>query len=382
VRRRSLLLILVASLALVVAAPVAARYQRGAALVIKSAGMHGWPERVAGINASHVKVTPADVPSRGGTLRGRTYRPEAGFERVVALFPGVHAAGIDEPRLVGFAEHLAERGLAVLTVELPDLKGYGVTPRTTDQIEDAARWLSTQRELSPDGRVGMMGISFGGGLTLVAAGRPAIKDRVAFALSFGGHGDFARTLRFLCTGEQPDGSYRPPHDYGVVIVLLGVADQVVPSAQVEVLRHGIRTFLEASHVDMVDKARAARIFEAARDEADAMPEPARTFMRYVNARDVKTLGPLLLPHIGAIANDPALSASRSPSPNAPVYLLHGTDDNVIPAIESQYLARYLDSHTRVHLLLSPLITHAELDRPARLGELWKLIAFWSGALSE
>jgi dienelactone hydrolase len=310
------------------------------------------------------------------------YRPEGSFRRAVALFPGVHADGIDEPRLVGFAERIASRGLLVLTVELPDLKRYSVTPQTTDQIEDASRWLSAHRELAEDRRIGMLGISFGGGLTIVAAGRPALRDHVAFALSFGGHADFPRTLRFLCTGTQPDGSYRRPHDYGVAVILLAVANRVVPAEQVPALQHAVLTFLEASHVDMVDKPRAAAIFRAAREEADAMPEPSRTLARYVSARDVKRLGPVLLPHLGGIATDPALSAARSPSPTAPVYLLHGSDDSVIPAMESQYLAGYLDGHTRVHLLLSPLITHAELDRPVQIADVWRLIAFWSGVLGE
>jgi predicted esterase len=105
-------------------------------------------------------------------------------------------------------------------------------------------------------------------------------------------------------------------------------------------------------------------------------------MRYVNARDVKRLGPLLLPHVAALAGDPALSAERSPAPRAPVYLLHGVDDNVIPAVESSRLARYLEPATGVHLLLTPLITHAEVDRPADVREIWKLISFWSGVLDE
>ena len=75
-------------------------------------------------------------------------------------------------------------------------------------------------------------------------------------LSFGGHGDLPRTLRYLCTGVQPDGSVRPPHDYGVAIILLGVADRVVPADQVEPLRQAILAFLHASHVDMVDKPQA------------------------------------------------------------------------------------------------------------------------------
>ena len=81
-----------------------------------------------------------------------------------------------------------------------------------------------------------MGISFGGGLSVVAASR--LGDRAAWVLSFGGHGDLPRALRYLCTGVLPDGQTRPPHDYGVVIILLGVADRLVPADQVEPLRQG------------------------------------------------------------------------------------------------------------------------------------------------
>ena len=74
---------------------------------------------------------------------------------------------------------------------------YTISPAVTDAIEDAAVWLARQREAFPDGRVGMMGISFAGGLSIVAAGRPALRDRVAVVLSLGGHGDLPRTLRYL-----------------------------------------------------------------------------------------------------------------------------------------------------------------------------------------
>ena len=87
-------------------------------------------------------------------------------------------------------------------------------------------------------------------------------------------------------------------------------------------------------------------------------------MRAVNARDVATLGPRLLPLLGSYGDAAALSPDRSPPPTSPVYLLHGADDNVIPAVESTLLARYLDAHTRVRHLVSPLITHAEVDRTA------------------
>jgi hypothetical protein len=65
----------------------------------------------------------------------------------------------------------------------------------------------------------------------------------------------------------------------------------------------------------------------------------------------------------------------------PVFLLHGIDDNVIPAVESRYLADGLRGHAPVRLLLSGLISHAEADRPARLGELLKLSSFWGDLLA-
>jgi hypothetical protein len=249
-------------------------------------------------------------------------------------------------------------------------------------IEDATRWASAHADLAPDGRVGLAGISFAGGLAIVAAGRPGIRDHVAFALSFGGHSNLPRTLRYLCTGRQPDGSERKPHDYGVVIILLGVADRLVPPEQVDPLRRGILTFLEASHVDMVDRASAKTLFQRARETAAALPEPAGTLLRLVNERNVAALGLKLLPYIETISDDPALSPDRSAPPSAPVFLLHGADDNVIPAIESVLLGDYLRPHTTVDVLLTPLITHAEVDRPRDLVEIWKLVSFWAQVLSE
>jgi dienelactone hydrolase len=295
----------------------------------------------------------------------------------------VHASGIDEPRLVGFARDLAAVGRPVLTIELEDLMRYAITPRSTDMIEDAAIWLIQQHHLSPTGRIGMMGISFAGGLSIVAAGREPLRGPVDFVMSLGGHGDLPRTLRYLCTGVQPDGANRPPHDYGVAIILLGVADEVVPPLQVKPLREAIRTFLEASRLDLVDKAESAATFERARALATTLDEPARTLMGYVNQRDVAHLGPILLPHVGTLVGDPALSPDRSPSPAAPVYLLHGTDDNVIPAIESVLLAQDLRQRgATVHQLATPLITHAEVDRSATASATWNLVSFWAGAFRE
>ena len=371
--------------ALVLALAVAGiHYRHGAAFITDAVGLTGPLRWLATEESQPIAKRPGDVevPWRGGTLRGYAYAPAHVTGRGILMVPGVHASGIDEPRLVGFAQDLAAQGHPVLTVELPDLKAYAITARTTDMIEDAARWTMRQPAYKgQDGRIGLLGISFGGGLSIAAAGRPSIRDGLAFVLSFGGHGDLPRTLRYLCTGIQPDGVYRKPHDYGLAIVLLGAAADVVPATQVEPLRQAILSYLEASRLDMIDKSKAAAEFAHAKALASGLEEPSRTYMGYVNARDVAKLGPVLLPHLARLGGDPALSPDRSAPPICPVFLLHGSDDNVVPAIESTLLASTLRGEGRtVHLLLTPLITHAEVDRRSTAMAVWRLIDFWEQLL--
>jgi dienelactone hydrolase len=357
-------------------------YVRGAAFVVRAADMHGPARTVANWEAQEVSEERVAVPWRSGTLPARKYLPRHISGRVFLLVPGVHASGVDEPRLIGFARDLAAMGHPVLTVGPPDLARYSISPHVTDSIEDSAVWLSQQIDLAPDGRIGMMGISFAGGLSIVAAGRPRLKDKVALVLSLGGHGELPRTMRYLCTGIEPDGRQRPPHDYGVVIILLGVADRVVPADQVAGLRKGVLMFLEASRLDLFDKAQSAAEFQHAREYAATLPEPARTMMNYVNDRDVAHLGPILLPHVTELGGDPALSPALAPPPTAPVYLLHGAGDNVIPAAETTALAATLTARgVETHALVTPLITHAEVDRAATAADAWALVGFWSDVLS-
>jgi dienelactone hydrolase len=381
--------VIVASLA--IAAPFGRSYTRASALILRMAGMQGPAADALEWEREPAAASETRVPSRHGGLRARLYLPDR-IRRAIVLVAGVNALGIDEPRLYGLAQELAAVGFAVLTPELPDLQRYDITPRTTDMIEDAAVWLSKQPRLARDGRVGLVGISFAGGLSIVAAGRPALRDRAAFVFSFGGHSNFQRVLRFLCSGMEPappapgngpapsSEVYRRPHDYGVVIVLLGGADRVVPPEQVDPLRAAILTFLRASHYDLIDRRKAAAAFAEARELGDALPEPARTFMRQVNERDVERLGRALLPFIEQAPHSPALSPDQSPPPACPVYILHGADDNVVPAVESQWLGRHLEGRTRVRVLLSRIITHAELNSRQDRREIWELVDFFASLL--
>jgi len=79
---------------------------------------------------------------------------------------------------------------------------------------------------------------------------------------------------------------------------------------------------------------------------------------------------------------PSLSAERAAPPAAPVFLLHGVDDNVIPSIETVLLAEHLKGKATVHGLLSGLITHAEVNRTPTATEVWRLAQFWRQIMAQ
>jgi dienelactone hydrolase len=389
-RRRRVLAFLLTIAVLAGGVYAATPYARAASLIVRGAHLGGTIESFATRRSYPVDARPIHmVPTRYGDVQARFYVPTKAIGHPILVIPGIHSAGIEEGRLTALSRELAATGLVVMTMALPDLQAYRITPRATDTIEDAVTWLAAQRDIAPDGKVGIVGISFAGGLSIAAAGRDDIRNKLAYVMSFGGHGDLPRVMKFLASGEEdpvPGMTLHPPHDYGVVVILHGLADRgVVPPEQVNALREGISIFLLGSQETVLTPDLAVKTFARAREFEHTLPEPARTYLHYVNERDTKKLGAILLPYLNQLGvDDPALSPARAMAiPSAPVYLLHGIDDTVIPAVESALLAEQLRSKgANVHLLLSGLITHAEVSKDVPATEALKLISFWASVLRQ
>jgi acetyl esterase/lipase len=318
------------------------------------------------------------VTTRHGTVPVRIYRPEGVPSRAAVVFPGVHGGGVDEPRLVELCQRLAATGTTVVCAPLPELREFIITARSTDQIEDITGWAVDEPAVGATRRVALVGVSFAGGLTLVAAGRPALANRIDVVVSIGGYGDLPRVLRYLCTGLLPDGSWREPHDYGLAVVAYAATARLVPAEQAPGLARGIRTFLEASLGDRPGHRPAGLLLEDARRQATELPEPAGRILQAIIERDRARIGALLEPLVDELGDDPALSPERSPATETPVFLLHGSEDNVIPSAETPLVGRYLRAQENEHVewLLTPLIRHAELRSVTGLADGWRLIGFW------
>ena len=229
------------------AAMAAPPYVDSLAFIARAAAMPGLAGQLADWRAQAFIADPIQqIPTRHGPIDVRRYRPASGpSRRTVTLVPGVHMDGIREARLVGMAEDLAASGFEVLTVATPDLQRFRITPTSTDIIEDAAKWLAStaargRRRQDRDARHQLLGRTVDR-----RRGTSRATRRVAFVMSFGGHGDLQRVMRYLCSGNAPampalgdaapavsgaeHVSIRPPHDYGVAVVLLSLAERIVPA---------------------------------------------------------------------------------------------------------------------------------------------------------
>jgi dienelactone hydrolase len=379
VRRASLLIGLF--VVLVVSAWLAFPYVTAAAFVLDLSGSQSWVRRALPVRSYPVATQNVDVPTRYGPVASRVYRPSAPNGRTVLVVPGIHGGGIDEPRLAAFSQRLASTGLTVLSLPVPDLRRYRITRTSTDIIEDAAVWLADNRALSPAGRIVITGISYAGGLSVVAAGRPRLEGKVESVVSFGGHADLPRVMMYLCTGRLRDGTTRAPHDYAVSVFLLAAIPRLVPPDQVPLAIAALTKFLDASSAESADPAQAAALSAEARQMASNAPEPSRALLLLANDRNVAALGPKMLPYIEELGGAAALSPDRSPATRARVFAIHGELDNVIPSTETPLLAEYLrqQGNTNVRWLLTPLLSHADIQRPG-IGDAWRMVRFWKEML--
>src|SRR6478609_10572073 len=154
-----------------------------------------------------------------GPVRYRTYTPQDVQDPgCVVLLHGVHHLGIDDPRMWNLARALAGAGVLVMTPELQDLADYRVTARTIDVIGDSAVVLSGRM----DRTVGIIGLSFAGGLALLAANRSEFRDKIGYVVAIGAHDDMGRVARFFAANVivRPDGIDAPfqAHEYGVLVL--------------------------------------------------------------------------------------------------------------------------------------------------------------------
>jgi len=108
-------------------------------------------------------------------------------------------------------------------------------------IGDSAMWLEQRLQRGPPA---IVGISFAGGLSLLAACEPQFAPHIRVLILMGAYDDLDRASRFLVTSqaEQTDGTWIPykAHDYGAAVFVYAHLPQFFPQADLPVADEALR----------------------------------------------------------------------------------------------------------------------------------------------
>ncbi len=331
---------------------------------------HTW---IADFQRHAVDVSLTQMDTSVGPVRARVYLPrEAPNPPALVIIHGVHHLGIDEPRLMAFANALCNSGVLVLTPQVNSLADYTIEPSAVTIIGESVQQLS-QRTGAP--RVGLMGLSFAGGLALTAASDPRYSPNIAYTVAVGAHHDLGRVLRFYASDEiETTGRVMvraKAHEYGLLVAAYShIADFFQPEDQANA-REALRQLL----YENVEQSKAAA--------SKLSPDGIET-MNLLYAQSRASVGPVILDRLPLYESELVLVSPRGKlgAITAPVYLLHGAGDNVIPPSETDWIASEVPPRYLAQSLVSPAISHVEVDGQPSFEDKARLLHWLAEFVSE
>jgi pimeloyl-ACP methyl ester carboxylesterase len=320
-----------------------------------------------------VKTEDFQLKFDGGTAKARVYVPvEVDRPPALVILHGVHHLGIEEPRLKNFARAMASHGYMILTPELPGIDNYHVSAASLPVIGEAARELT---RWSGAQKVGVLGLSFSGGLALLAASDPKYADNIAFVTAVGAHDDVARVLKFFATNEIPlptGGTEKlKAHEYGPFVVVYSHPQEFFKGRDVPIAEQAMQSLLWED----VDKAHAT---------AATMSPEGRRKMQLLFDHHTEALAPLLLTSIEKYKSEYQTASPRGhiAGLHVPVFLLHGAADDVIPPAETLWLEQDVPAGLVQARLISPVVSHVELGGDPSARDEFELVHWMSTMLDE
>ena len=330
--------------------------------------------------------TSFDLATPNGPTRAKIYSPKgaSGLPGIV-IVPGVHHLGVDEPRLQRFARTIAESGVVVMTPEAKALTDYQIRPESIATIGAAATELS--HRIGRSG-VGVMGMSFAGGLSLLATANPDTNANIAFCVAVGAHDDIRHVARFFAKNEaiEPDGRVigMHAHPYGILVLVYEHLTDFFAPADVDVAHDAIKQWLwedkaTARETEKKLSPEGQATFDQLAEPPPPPPDAAKSGHFPAHPMGEKILSALETygPALDAVSPHGHLQGIH-----VPVFVLHGAGDDVIPATEADWLGQDVPKEWLRADLVSPALQHVELQGEPTASQKWDLVHVMAGVLGE
>lgn len=291
------------------------------------------------------------------TIKIEVYSHKQNARCTLITIPGLHPAGIYDPRFRAFAASCAEAGFYVVAPDIEDFRNLKVTPESVSQIDLV---LQEVRSFVPEvalQNLGILGISYGAGPAFLAAAKYTAAPGIRFLISVGGYYEFAHCLQFVVRGiheSQGELHVRQPQEWGRLIFALNYLENFgvsEPDQIRAVLLLHLNFKADQAHLaaNALSAASAEFIHEVLNGFSDANLEIYQRIMD----RDQQIHHEL----------SPAAVVEEFDR-TARFYLLHGKNDDLVPYEETIELRNALRAAGRqnVHSLVTASLSHVDLKQ--------------------
>ena len=276
----------------------------------------------------------------GGVLARHHFAPQGRPRGRLLLVHGLTLRGADDPRLIALASAMAGIGLEVDLPHFPILAEPRMAVESVDELAAAIEAVS----IEAGGPIGAFGVSFAGGLALVAAARPEVGARLSGLLVLGSYSELGRAIRFLVCDPEAD-------PYGFHVALANFVEAGIGP------HPAVRAALQELVADDGLHREEPR-FPAARA---ALSEEDRAALDGVLTDPVVRRAAaerILVELADEVRRLDAREAVRQVS--APVVLVHGSTDRVVHPDDSADLhAARLAAGLPSRLEITPLVGHSD-----------------------
>ena len=272
-----------------------------------------------------------------GTVEADVFSPAGNGRRsAVIMMLGVG----DLPRsdlAIRFADALARLGVVTMLPESTGMLAEHLTFDEIDAIRTSINAIDRRADVD-NARVGLIGLSASGALSIVAAGQPDLREKIEFVNSFGSYEDASTLLVDVASR-----SFELDHE----VVPWQPESRTVDVVANALIDAGVSDNNRVELIEGTSRARALEIVAGFSNET-------RERLARVSPSSV-------------IANT-----------HAHIYLMHDRDDTFIPFVESRALEAAAPAGIVVRYTEFSIFAHVIPDRPVPwqtfLPDLWRL--FW------
>jgi pimeloyl-ACP methyl ester carboxylesterase len=314
---------------------------------------------------SAIRRRYADLPAGKKVLHSAIYdSPKSGATPIVFLH-GMSPLGISDPRQVRAVQALVHAGFRVICPEIPAIRNLHIEAGSITVFIALLKNILADRVLAPGGRLALFAPSFSGAICLKAATDAGVADRISAVCAMGSLAGIRGSMEYLFLSAEADAyarfivlaNYLPlVKKYAALgrVFSAMAHDNWSENAAENPLLPGIRKTGYTQEALRKLKAAQRKTAESLRDDgafrAGVFTELAPFMEKEIAAYDVLSVAPQI---------------------TAPVFLLHGESDNVIPPQESQQLAARLRKN---RLVISPFVGHGDSKVSiSRIPDIFRLI---------